>query len=264
MRWYSNGNPLYKYKFGGKELQTELNLNTYDFHARQQDPQLGRFWGVDPKTDKLPEWSPFNYTLNNPISTVDPDGKWPIPAEFYRAFSPLQSSFNSTRNSINSNINSIKSNSNQFISDVGSSISKFTNDNKSDLLRTVNTLKSTGDLAKNTGAGMAIVGAAFSGVGATPGIAVAGAGALISGMGTALEIGINYSTNNQNNAKAQVGNELTHIILNAVGVKMIDQMIPIKTPSISKEVKEATKQTLGIFEDQFKSVSDKTLKRINE
>ena len=52
MRWYNNGNPLYKYKFGGKELQTELNLNTYDFHARQQDPQLGRFWGVDPMADE--------------------------------------------------------------------------------------------------------------------------------------------------------------------------------------------------------------------
>lgn len=47
LKWYSNGTNLNKYKFGGKELQTELNLNTYDFHARQQDPQLGRFWGIE-------------------------------------------------------------------------------------------------------------------------------------------------------------------------------------------------------------------------
>ena len=71
MRWYNNGNPLYKYKFGGKELQTELNLNTYDFHARQQDPQLGRFWGVDPMADERVNLSSFNYVqaiqaANNP------------------------------------------------------------------------------------------------------------------------------------------------------------------------------------------------------
>ncbi len=74
MRWYNNGNPLYKYKFGGKELQTELNLNTYDFHARQQDPQLGRFWGVDPMADARINLSSFNYVQNNPIGRVDPTG----------------------------------------------------------------------------------------------------------------------------------------------------------------------------------------------
>ena len=36
LKWYSNGTNLNKYKFGGKELQTELNLNTYDFHAKCQ------------------------------------------------------------------------------------------------------------------------------------------------------------------------------------------------------------------------------------
>ncbi len=74
LRWYSNGNPLYKYKFGGKELQTELNLNTYDFHARQQDPQLGWFWGVDPMADERVNLSSFNYVQNNPIGRVDPTG----------------------------------------------------------------------------------------------------------------------------------------------------------------------------------------------
>ena len=74
MRWCSNGNPLYKYKFGGKELQTELNLNTYDFHARQQDPQLGRFWVVDPMAYERVNLSSFNYVQNNPIGRVDPTG----------------------------------------------------------------------------------------------------------------------------------------------------------------------------------------------
>ena len=74
LKWYSNGTSLNKYKFGGKELQTELNLNTYDFHARQQDPQLGRFWGVDPLSEQRNWTSPFNFVQNNPISRIDPSG----------------------------------------------------------------------------------------------------------------------------------------------------------------------------------------------
>ncbi len=74
LKWYSNGTKLNKYKFGGKELQTELNLNTYDFLARQQDPQLGRFWGVDPMGEKRLNLSSFNYVQNNPVRRVDPTG----------------------------------------------------------------------------------------------------------------------------------------------------------------------------------------------
>jgi RHS repeat-associated protein len=36
------------YKFGGKEEQAQHGLNFYDFHARQYDPALGKFTGVDP------------------------------------------------------------------------------------------------------------------------------------------------------------------------------------------------------------------------
>jgi hypothetical protein len=30
---------------------------------------------VDPIAGKYPGWSPYNYTMNNPINLVDPDGK---------------------------------------------------------------------------------------------------------------------------------------------------------------------------------------------
>jgi len=44
------------------------------FGARYYDSDLGRWTSVDPLADKYPGWSPFNYTLNNPLKYIDPDG----------------------------------------------------------------------------------------------------------------------------------------------------------------------------------------------
>ncbi len=84
-----------KYKFGGKELQSNefsdgSGMELYDFHARNYDPQIGRFWGGDKKADKLVQWSPYTYAVNNPILFVDPDGKFPYPIHI-RSFAPWSS-----------------------------------------------------------------------------------------------------------------------------------------------------------------------------
>ena len=64
-----------RYRFTGKELDPLSGL--YDFGARYYDPRLSVWFGVDPLAEKYPGWSPYNYTLNNPIRMIDPDGRAP-------------------------------------------------------------------------------------------------------------------------------------------------------------------------------------------
>ena len=63
-----------KYLNQGKELQEDLGLNTYDFHARMYDPSIGRTWQPDPLADMYESYSPFSWVMNNPILIIDPTG----------------------------------------------------------------------------------------------------------------------------------------------------------------------------------------------
>ena len=63
-----------KYKFEGNSKLDELGLQLYDFHARQYDPQIGRFWSVDPLAGKQTAFSSYHFAANDPANFVDPDG----------------------------------------------------------------------------------------------------------------------------------------------------------------------------------------------
>ncbi len=61
------------YKFTGKYKKTETGFDY--FGARYYDSWTGRFLSVDPMSKKYPSFSPYNYTLDNPLRLVDPHGE---------------------------------------------------------------------------------------------------------------------------------------------------------------------------------------------
>ena len=69
LREYTTTGIEEKYKFTGKERDfgTEYDY----FGARYYDSFLGRWLSVDPLSALYPGWSPYNYSLNNPINLTD-------------------------------------------------------------------------------------------------------------------------------------------------------------------------------------------------
>ena len=70
--------PEFRFQYNGKE-KTETHRLMWNNHgARNLDLQLGRWWSLDPLSEKDARFSPFCFAFNNPIKHNDPDGKWPI------------------------------------------------------------------------------------------------------------------------------------------------------------------------------------------
>uniref|UniRef100_A0A6E8VZ01 Tox-SGS domain-containing protein n=1 Tax=Anopheles coluzzii TaxID=1518534 RepID=A0A6E8VZ01_ANOCL len=59
------------YLYTGQEWEPETGL--YNYRARLYDPDIGRFYQMDPK-EQYP--SPYVYAGNSPVSLIDPDGEF--------------------------------------------------------------------------------------------------------------------------------------------------------------------------------------------
>ncbi|MDR0939178.1 MAG: DUF6443 domain-containing protein, partial [Mediterranea sp.] len=72
----SYSSDIQKYKYIGKEYDTDNGLNWYDVEARMMDGL--RFTTMDPLAEKYYSVSPYAYCAGNPINAIDSDGKLPI------------------------------------------------------------------------------------------------------------------------------------------------------------------------------------------
>jgi RHS repeat-associated protein len=61
-------------KYQGYEHNGELDVNSYETFFRTHDPQIGRWWQVDPKPESSLSFSPYVSMNDNPISVTDPLG----------------------------------------------------------------------------------------------------------------------------------------------------------------------------------------------
>jgi len=70
--WLSPKGVENNYTYNGKEDVSGIGL--LDYGARFYDPSIGRFISSDPMAELAPDWTPYRYGFNNPISYIDPDG----------------------------------------------------------------------------------------------------------------------------------------------------------------------------------------------
>ena len=71
----STGAEVNRYKYGGKEFETEDGLNHYDFEARTLIPQTCLFSTPDSKAGNYPSLNPYLYCAANPMKYIDPTGE---------------------------------------------------------------------------------------------------------------------------------------------------------------------------------------------
>ncbi|MBO6524387.1 MAG: RHS repeat-associated core domain-containing protein [Balneolaceae bacterium] len=85
----NSSNPTDNYKYTGHERDDEGSLGLDYAGARNYDSILGKWTGIDPLNHQVDpneylyhSVSPYNYTLNNPISNFDPNGLWVITIQY--------------------------------------------------------------------------------------------------------------------------------------------------------------------------------------
>jgi len=95
----------------------------------------------------------------------------------------------------------------------------------------------------------AIVGAPVAGVGAAPGLGLAGTGGAVKTIGDGIEIATNFlSGDTKSGAEGVAGSAVDYVI-----DKGLDAVIPGPTPKMSKEIRESAQNTKDIIKNTIES-----------
>lgn len=70
------------------EIEAFLTRDTMYAEYNLEPEVVSRWLSPDPLGAKFPQWSPYNYVLNNPVIFIDPDGQFPYPIHI-RSFAPF-------------------------------------------------------------------------------------------------------------------------------------------------------------------------------
>ncbi len=73
--------PENRFRYNGIEKIGDFGLEDYDAMFRQLDPQIGKWWQIDPKIESMEIWSPYSSNYNNPIRFSDLLGDEPSDAD---------------------------------------------------------------------------------------------------------------------------------------------------------------------------------------
>src|ERR1044072_1860270 len=71
-----------QYKFQGQEHQDELDLGWDSFKWRNHQPDIGRFFNVDPLSEKYYYNSPYAFSENKVTNHIELEGLESVPAGF--------------------------------------------------------------------------------------------------------------------------------------------------------------------------------------
>ena len=76
LKWYDKTNANENdYNYNGKEDINSIHTGLSDYGARLYDCSIAKWTAVDPFAALYPSMSSYNYVLNNPINSIDPDGR---------------------------------------------------------------------------------------------------------------------------------------------------------------------------------------------